>query len=40
MKSKKAIDQVINQFIKNAKKSLHTNSYRGIHQLDLRKMKG
>lgn len=40
MKKKNAIDQVINQLIKNAKKSLHTTSYRGIYQPDLRKIKG
>ncbi|MEF9891913.1 MAG: hypothetical protein RR738_01080 [Anaerorhabdus sp.] len=40
MKAKKVIDQVVNQFIKSAKKSLHTTSYRGIYQPDLRKMKG
>lgn len=40
MKSKKVIDLVVNQLIRNAKKSLHTTSYRGIYQPDLKKLKG
>ena len=40
MKTKKVIDQVVNYFIKSAKRSLHTTSYRGTYQPDLRKMKG
>lgn len=40
MKTKKAIDQVVNYFIKSAKKSFHTTSYRGIYQPELRKLKG
>ncbi|MFV0551071.1 MAG: hypothetical protein ACK5L6_03990 [Anaerorhabdus sp.] len=40
MKINKVIDQVVNYFIKSAKKSLHTTSYRGTYQPDLRKIKG